>query len=94
MKRLQVRLYATLVTSFFAFHAPAEEYVGVPKPEHAATNRAFQGIPSMAAAPVPPENSIRLEARFERTSVAVDGVAISRKVALSKRAAGLFEPFW
>ncbi|MEA2069174.1 MAG: sialidase family protein, partial [Verrucomicrobiota bacterium] len=27
------------------------EYVGVPDAEHAATNRAFQGIPSLAAAP-------------------------------------------
>jgi len=26
-------------------------YVGKPKPEHAVTNRAFQGIPSMAVAP-------------------------------------------
>jgi hypothetical protein len=27
------------------------EYVGAPKPEHAPTNRAFQGIPSLAVAP-------------------------------------------
>jgi predicted neuraminidase len=27
------------------------QYVGPPKPEHAVTNRAFQGIPSMAVAP-------------------------------------------
>lgn len=32
------------------FKAPAE-YVGPPKPLHAATNRAFQGIPSMAVTP-------------------------------------------
>src|SRR2546423_983564 len=29
----------------------APEHVGPPKPVHAATNRAFQGIPSMAVAP-------------------------------------------
>lgn len=33
-----------------AFLAPPA-HVGPPKPEHAATNRAFQGIPSMAVAP-------------------------------------------
>ncbi len=33
-----------------AFLRPAA-YVGPPKSEHAATNRAFQGIPSMAVAP-------------------------------------------
>src|SRR5262249_17391889 len=27
------------------------QYIGPPKPEHAASNRAFQGIPSMAVAP-------------------------------------------
>ncbi|TWU08642.1 BNR/Asp-box repeat protein [Symmachiella macrocystis] len=43
-----------LTASVFAedpdFTAPAE-YVGPPKPLHAATNRAFQGIPSMAVTP-------------------------------------------
>ena len=29
----------------------APEYVGPPRPEHAVTNRAFQGIPSLAVAP-------------------------------------------
>src|ERR1700722_15721992 len=33
-----------------AFLAPPQ-YTGPPKPEHAVTNRAFQGIPSMTVAP-------------------------------------------
>lgn len=64
------------------------------RPPNSSAERARCAHRKGSNKPVPPENSIRLEARFERTSVAVDGVAISRKVALRERAAGLFEPFW
>lgn len=51
MKLLGITFLSTLTTWCLAFSAPAEEYIGLPKPEQADTNRAFQGIPSMAVAP-------------------------------------------
>src|SRR4051812_36196722 len=44
-------VFATAARSADEPFLSAPEHVGPPKPGHAATNRAFQGIPSMAAAP-------------------------------------------
>ena len=43
-------LAASVVADESGFLAPPH-YIGTPKPLHAATNRAFQGIPSMAVTP-------------------------------------------
>jgi hypothetical protein len=55
-----VSLLATVLLASTTLHASSADepaslalpkHVGVPQPEHASTNRAFQGIPSMAVAP-------------------------------------------
>ena len=51
-----ILLFAPYLIGFAAFAAePAfltpPQYIGPPQPQHAATNRAFQGIPSMAVSP-------------------------------------------
>lgn len=62
MYRLKISPFLSLTLVTFALLAPAArcteaaflappEYIGPPKPEHAVTNRAFQGIPSLAIAP-------------------------------------------
>jgi hypothetical protein len=57
MKNTLAYLAALLLTPLAALHAadtsspPPPKYIGPPLPEHAVTNRAFQGIPSVAVAP-------------------------------------------
>ena len=57
MKHTITLITALLLPPLAALHAAdlsslqPPRYVGKPKPEHAVTNRAFQGIPSMAVAP-------------------------------------------
>lgn len=57
MKLLSTLINAPLLTSLAALYAAdapslqPPQHVGKPKPEHAVTNRAFTGIPSLAVAP-------------------------------------------